>query len=50
MSGDLPGLEDVGVSPSTVEDQVIAVVRRYRSQGTFYKSIDETDTEPETVD
>ena len=42
MSGDLPGLEDVGVSPDSVEDHVLAIVRRFRALGSYNTPIDES--------
>lgn len=38
---DLPGLEDLGVTPTLVEDVAIATVRRYRNFYTYNKPIDD---------
>ena len=41
LSGGLPGLEDVGVTPTNVEDVALTILRRYRQFVHFKKSIDE---------
>ena len=38
---DLPGLEDLGVTPTPLEDVAIATVRRYRNFYTYNKPIDD---------
>ena len=38
---DLPGLEDLGVTPTPLEDVAIATVRRYRDFYTYNKPIDD---------
>lgn len=38
---DLPGLEDLGVTPTPMEDVAIATVRRYRNFYTYNKPIDD---------
>ena len=38
---DLPGLEDLGVTPTPVEDVAIATVRRYRNFYTYNKPVDD---------
>ena len=40
-SGDLPGLEDLGITPVTVEEAALFILRRYRSFFDFSKPIDE---------
>lgn len=41
LSGGLPGLEDVGVTPTNMEDVALTILRRYRQFVHFKKSIDE---------
>jgi hypothetical protein len=41
LSGDLPGLEDLGITPVTVEDSALPILRRYRSAFHFNKPIDD---------
>ncbi|XP_003390219.1 PREDICTED: NADH dehydrogenase [ubiquinone] 1 alpha subcomplex subunit 9, mitochondrial-like [Amphimedon queenslandica] len=44
-SGDLPGLEDLGITPITVEEAALFILRRYRGFFDFGKSVDEIEPE-----
>ena len=37
----LPGLEDVGITPCTLEEKALTILRRFRDFLDFDKSIDE---------
>ena len=41
LTGNLPGLEDLGVTPTTVEDSALTILRRYRSFIHFNKPVDD---------
>ena len=42
----LPGLEDLGVTPTVLESNAIAILRRYRDFLDFDKSIDDMNQPP----
>ena len=41
---DLPGLEDLGVDPTRLEDAAITVLRRYRNFYSYNKSLDDLES------
>ena len=44
-SGELPGLEDLGITPIPIEEQALFILRRYRSFFDYSIPIDEIDQE-----
>jgi hypothetical protein len=42
----LPGLEDLGVTPTTLDSMAITILRRYRDFLDFDKSIDDINPPP----